>query len=324
MTVSGSSFNTAFAMMQQTQQTQRSSTPSSSEITSDIMEISDLDGDSLLSIDEVNLSDESFSNMDEDGDGSLSSEELETSFSALLESMGNQSTSPEEFGDLLANMGLDVPPPPQNAGNNSNISDMVDEVFAQNDLNEDGTLSVDELDISDELLSIIDSDEDGSVTEEELESGLRTLFSSVENGERTQEDVGDDLTSLGVTPPPPSSEAGSSGGQGEGSGSGESSSSDETYDAADLNEDGTVTSAEQAQYDATTGTISNDDMSDYTMNLVNSFMDAVKNESGSSEEIELSQFKSIMTMVNNEIQDSSTAQKLNTYVSNLDLGLQSA
>jgi len=233
MTVSGSSFNTAFAMMQQTQQTQRSSTPSASEIASDIMEISDLDSDSLLSIDEVNLSDETFSNMDEDGDGSLSSEELETSFSALLESMGNQSTSPEEFGDLLANMGIDVPPPP-------------------------------------------------------------------------------------------SSEAGASGGQGSGGGAGESNSSNETYDAADLNEDGTVTSSEQAQYDATTGTISNDDMSDYTMNLVNSFMDAVKNESGSSEEIELSQFKSIMTMVNNEIQDSSTAQKLNTYVSNLDLGLQSA
>jgi len=323
MTISGSSFNTAYATMQQSQKNQA---PSASEITSDIMEVSDLDADSLLSIDEVSLSDETFSNMDEDGDGSLSSEEIETSFSALLENMKNQTTTPEEFGTLLTNMGLEVPKAPQNMANTSNtpnIADLASEIFAQNDVNQDGTLSVDELDISDELLSIIDSDDDGSITEEELESGLKTLFDSVESGEKTKEEVGQELTSLGVPPPPPSSETG--GGQsGGGGGSEESSSSEETYDAADLNEDGTVTSAEQAEYDALNGTISSDEMADYTMNLVGTLMDAMKNESESPDDIELSQFKSVMTMVNNEIQDNSTAEKLNAYVSNLDLGLKSA
>lgn len=65
-------------------------------------------------------------------------------------------------------------------------------------------------------------------------------------------------------------------------------------------------------------------MIDYTMKLVSTLMDALKTEDDTSDSMDLSKFKSIMSMVNNEIQDASTAQKLNAYVSNLDLGLKSA
>lgn len=318
MNISSSSFNST--MTQQVQQPQRSAPPSATELSSKVMETSDLNSDSLLSIDEVNISDETFSSMDEDGDGSLSSSELETSFSTMLDNIKNQTTSPKEFAELLTNMGLDVPAPPSKGGGMPNVSEMASDIFSKNDTNEDGLLSVDELDISEELMSIIDSNEDGSITQEELSQGLKTLFESVESGEKSKEEVGDALTSLGVEPPQGRPEGGpGGGGQGGGGGGGESASTDE-YEEADLNEDGIVTTAEQAQYDG----ISSTDMADYTMDLVSTLMDALKNEDDSSDSMDLSKFKSIMSMVNNETQDNSTAQKLNAYISNLDLGLKSA
>ncbi len=314
MNISSSSFSSS--MMQQSQ---RSAPPSATELSSKVMETSDLDSDSLLSIDEVNLSDEAFSSMDEDGDGSLSSSEIETSFSAMLDSMKNQNTSPEEFGTLLTNMGLDVPAPPSKNGAMPNASELASDIFSKNDTNEDGLLSVDELDISEELLSSMDSDEDGNISQEELAQGLQTLFDNVESGEMSKEEVGDELTSLGVEPPAGGQGPGG-GGPGGGGGGGESSTEEE-YDEADINEDGVVTAAEQAEYDGTTTT---DDMTDYTMKLVSTLMDALKTEDDTSDSMDLSKFKSIMSMVNNETQDSATAQKLNAYVSNLDLGLKSA
>lgn len=316
MNISSSSFSSS--MMQQAQQTQRSAPPSAAELSSKVMETSDLDSDSLLSIDEVKLSDEVFSSIDEDGDGSLSSRELETSFSDMLEGMKNQTTSPEEFGTMLSNMGLEVPPPPQQGGGMPNVSEMASEIFSKNDTDEDGLLSIDELDISEELMSAMDSDSDGSITQEELEQGLKTLFDSVESGEKSKEEVGEQLTSLGVEPPQ-GAPGGGPGGGGPGGGGGESASTEE-YDEADTNEDGIVSTAEQAAYDGT----SSDDMTDYTMKLVSTLMDALKSEDDSSDTMDLSKFKSIMSMVNNETQDGATAQKLNAYVSNLDLGLKSA
>jgi len=316
MNISNSSFNSS--MMQQAQQTQRSAPPSASELSSKVMETSDLDSDSLLSIDEVNLSEEIFSSIDEDGDGSLSSSEIETSFSAMLDGMRNQSTSPEEFGELLSSMGLEVPSRPQKGAAMPDASQMASEIFSKNDTNEDGLLSIDELDISEELMSAMDSNADGNITQEELAQGLQTLFDNVESGEMSKEEVGDKLTSLGVEPPVGGQGPGG-GGAGGGSGGGESASSEE-YDEADINEDGVVTAAEQAAYDG----ITSDDMADYTMKLVSTLMDALKSEDDSSDSMDLSKFKSIMSMVNNELQDGSTAQKLNAYVSNLDLGLKSA
>jgi len=314
MNISSSGFNNN--MMQQAQQMQRSASPSAAELSSKVMEVSDLNSDSLLAIDEVNLSDETFLAMDEDGDGSLSSSELETSFSSMLDGMKNKTTSPEEFGALLTNMGLDVPAPPSRGGSMPNASEMASEIFTKNDTNEDGLLSIDELDISEELMSVMDSDSNGNITQEELEEGLKVLFESVESGEKSKEEVGEQLTSLGVE----SSEGGKpSGGQG-GAPSGGGGESSEEYEEADTNEDGVVSDAEQAAYDGTTS----DDMTDYTMKLVSTLLDALKTEDDTSNSMDVSKFKSIMSMVNNETQDNVTANKLNTYVSNLDLGLKTA
>ena len=84
MNISSSNYSSNSSLIQQTQ---RSAPPSATELASSVMETSDLDSDSLLSIDEINLSEDAFSDMDEDGDGLLSSSEIENTFSSMLLSL---------------------------------------------------------------------------------------------------------------------------------------------------------------------------------------------------------------------------------------------
>lgn len=229
MNISSSSFDSS--MIQQMQQSGRKEPPSAADLTSEIMETSDINGDSLLSIDELNLSEETFSSMDEDGDGNLSSSEIQNSLSSMLDNMKNQNTSPEEFGQLLSNMGLEVPAPPPAMGGMPNTTQMASDIFSSSDADEDGLLSIEELGISNEIFTSLDTDEDGSISEEELAQGLSTLFDSVQSGEMSKEEAGEVLSALGVPPPP------SGGGKPQGGGGGSSS---EEYDEADTNQDGTV------------------------------------------------------------------------------------
>ncbi|MGB3751523.1 MAG: hypothetical protein WA945_08140 [Arcobacteraceae bacterium] len=199
--------------------------PSASDLSAEIMEINDLDSDSLLSIEEIGLSQEDFGSYDTDSDGFLSSDELEETLASKLDSVKDNELTLESFASLLSDMGVEVPEPP-----------------------------------------------------------------------------------AGGTPPP-------------GGGGGATASSEEEFDEADANEDGIVTDAEQAAYDGVT----QDEVQDYALKLVSSLLDALKEESGDqSDSMDLSKFKSVMSMINNEIQETDTANKLNTYVSNLDLGLKTA
>jgi len=302
----GISSTTSSSMMQQMmQQTQQQKAPSSVELVSQIMEASDVDASNSLSIEELGLSQEDFSSYDTDSDGSLSTEELEETLSSKLDSIKNQELTPQSFASMLSEMGVEVPTPPAQQG--PNASQVAAEVFSTKDSNENGLMTIDELGISEELFSTWDTDEDGAITQEELEEGLTTLFSSVESGETSKAEAGEVLSTLGVQPqgggtPPP---AGGGGG----------SSEEEEFDEADANEDGIVTDAEQAAYDGTGG----DEMQEYALKLVSSLIDALKEESQTdSESMDLSKFKSVMSMVNNETQEGTTANKLNTYVSNLD------
>jgi len=206
--------------------------PSASDLSAEIMEINDLDSDSLLSIEEIGLSQEDFGSYDTDSDGFLSSDELEETLASKLDSVKDNELTLEGFASLLSDMGVEVPPPPA-----------------------------------------------GGQPE-------------------------------GGTPPP----AGGGGGA-------TASSEEEEYDAADANEDGIVTDAEQAAYDG----VATDEVEEYALKLVSSLLDALKEESGTdSDSLDLSSFKSVMSMINNETQEENTANKLNTYISNLDLGLKTA
>lgn len=248
MNISNSSF--ANNMMPQVQQ--RREPPSSAQLSSDIMKTSDLNEDSSLSSDEINLSEELFTNMDQDGDGTLNSSEVENGLSSMLDDMKNQNTSPEEFGTMLSNFGLDVPPPPPNS-------------------------------------------QDGMETTENSDSVM-----------------GSDDTQAAPPPPPPPPPPPS----GEQGADDSSSSSDETYEAADTNEDGTVSAEELAAYTAT----QNKDMTEYTMKLVSTLLDGLKDEqekNGTDDDLDLSQYKQVMSMVNEQTQEPKTSEMLSKYISQI-------
>lgn len=310
MNISSTSFSSS---MMQMQTMQRKEPPSASELSSKVFENSDSDADGLLSIDELGLNEESFSNIDTDGDGSLSSSELEQSISSSLEEMKDKTTDPKSFGEYLSSLGLEVPPPPPQKGM-PNVSNMALEIIGSSDADEDGLLSLEELGIDKELFKSMDSDEDGKISQEELENKLTSLFEDLKNEDIEPNEFKETMNALGVSAPSENSSqsAGASGGQGGGGGG----SSDEDYEEADTNQDGTVSAAEYMAY---YGTNETDDLEQYTMDLVATLMDALKSESSDEEtNIKLSQFKDIMKMVNNQIQDPNTAQELNTYLSNLD------
>lgn len=305
--------NTGYSS-QMAQQMQRREPPSAADLAGKVLQSSDSDGDSLLTIEEIGLSEESFSSLDTDGDGSLSTTELEESLSSKMESMKNKELTPEEFGSFLSELGLEVPPPPQGKEGSMppppDASQMASDIFSTKDGDSDGLLSIDELGIDEALFASLDSDEDGSITQEELEKGISGLFESEQSGEISKEELGEALESLGVEAP-----KGGPGGAPMGAGGG--SSEDEEYDEADLNQDGIVSAAEKA---IAQGTSTDSSMEEYTLDLVSTLMDALKsekeeNESGS--DIELSQFKEIMGMLNSQLQDTQTKEKLDKYLSNL-------
>lgn len=307
MNILSSSYDST--MMQQMQQTQRKEPPSAEELADKIMEASDANGDSLLSIDELNISEELFENMDEDGDGTLSNSEILNSLSSMLEDMKNKKTSPQEFGQLLSDMGLDVPPPPPPMGGMPDTSKMAADIFSSKDTDSDALLSIEELDISEELFATLDTDEDGSISEDELAQGLTVIFESVQNGEMSKDEAGEVLSQLGLEKP-------QGNGQPMGGGAGGGDSSEEEYEDADTNQDGVVSAAEYAAYYGS----SNDDMANYTVNLVSTLIDALKTEAQENEtdeSIDLSQFKQIMTMVNEQIQDPKTSEILDKYISQI-------
>jgi len=294
MTIS-SSYSSSIASTQYTQGTQHKQPPSASDLVSQLMSKSDANEDGLLSVDELsNLSEESFSKMDTNGDGNLSTDELTTSFSSLMESIKNKETSPEEFGNLLSSMGLDVPPPPPPQGGGApNVEEMTTQIFDAKDTNQDGFVSADELDLDSELFSSMDSDGDGNISKSEMETGLKSLFESAKNGDIDKETFSSIMDKLGVeAPPPPPPPSGS---------------------------------GEESDESTTASTSSTTSMEEYTLKLVSTLLEALQSEqSNNSDEessLDLKKFKEMMTMVNTQTQNGQTANALSEFLKNLTAGV---
>lgn len=313
MNVSSTSY--ASSMVQQIQGMQgmqRKEPPSATELASQVFESSDTDTDGLLTLEELGIDEEIFASMDSDGDGSLNSSELANSISSQLQNMKDKTSSPQQFGEFLSSLGLEVPPPPQHGGM-PNISNMASDIFNSSDADDDGLLSMEELGLDDqELFDSMDSDEDGMISQEELENKFASLFEELKNGDIEPSEFEQTMSALGAQTPsaPPG------GGMMAGGGAGGGSSEEENYDAADSNQDGTVSAAEWAAYYGTSESSQND-MEKYTMDLVSTLIDALKQESTNDDNLELSQFTDIMKMVNNQFNDSNLAKQLNTYLDNL-------
>ncbi|MDC7217876.1 MAG: EF-hand domain-containing protein [Spirochaetales bacterium] len=90
-----------------------------------LMEELDSDGDSMISAEESGLSEELFNNLDTDGDGNLSAEELQASM-----------TPPEGMGNAVAS---------SSSSSSSSGSEDSEEEYDEYDFNQDGVVTLDEL-----------------------------------------------------------------------------------------------------------------------------------------------------------------------------------
>ncbi|MBI3873874.1 MAG: hypothetical protein HY307_02525, partial [Arcobacter sp.] len=110
-------------------------------------------------------------------------------------------------------------------------------------------------------------------------------------------------------------------------------SASKTYEAADTNQDGTVSAAEYEAYygtatassgtataissSDTTNSSASNDIATYVMKLVTTLVDSLKKEqeaNGTDDKTNLSQFKQIMSMVNEQTQDAKTKEMLGEYL----------
>jgi Ca2+-binding EF-hand superfamily protein len=278
-------------------------TPPTSNISRDIITQSDENGDSSLSIDELGISEDLFSSLDSDGDSLVTQNEIANAIDSKLSEFGDSIPSAQEFGSLLSDLGLQMPPPPGQQENSSNASsNFASQLMSAYDTDGDSLLSAEEVSIlSENEFSALDADGDGSITEDELSSAIDEVASS--------------STETQMAPPPPPGGGGMSGG-----GSSESED-DETYSALDTNEDGVVSQEEleaaygiQTEDENTTTTSQTSATNNDLANGVKMLLDAIKyNSEGNEENIDLSNFSNIMKMMNSQSNNS----ELNTYVNNL-------
>ncbi len=165
----------------------------------DIMSSKDADKSGSLSASELGVSQDNVAEYDTDGDGQVSSSELQAALKAKREkmqaSMQSEMLQSGQMGMLQASMGRGMDMSKVDTKMSQNI-------ISEKDANKDGVLSAAELGVSADKLSKVDADGDGGVSESELTASLKSHRETMmsENG--------------GKMPPPPGGAEGSGGGQG--------------------------------------------------------------------------------------------------------------
>lgn len=158
------------------------------KVAADIFKAKDSDSSGSLSATELGTTSESLAEFDTNGDGEISSAELQAGLKARREkmqaSMENQLASDGQMGMLQASMG-------QGMDMSAMDTKMSQSIMSEKDADADGLLSAEELGVSAENLSAVDTDGDGSVSESELTVSLKAHREEMmaENG--------------GAMPPPP-------------------------------------------------------------------------------------------------------------------------
>lgn len=268
-----------------------------SNISKDIISKSDTNSDSSLSIDELGINQDQFSALDSNGDSLVTQDEIASAIDNKLASYNGEMPSKEDFASMLSDLGLEMPKPPTKNENSSSAgSDFSSLIMSQYDSNGDSSLSSDEVSIlTNDEFSALDSNGDGTISTDELSSAFEQVASSSNSATQS-------------APPP----------------SGGSSGASVKYDEDDTNKDGVVSQEEKnaalgISTDSTTSSTSVASNQD-TKDSIKLLLDTIKlNSQSSSEELDLSNFKNIMKMMNNQNNNSD----LNSYVSNLSTSTSS-
>lgn len=246
-------------------------------ISKDIVTKNDTNSDSSLSIDELGMNQEQFSALDTDSDGLVSQNEIASAIDSKLSSFDGKMPSKEEFASLLSDLGLQMPEAPKSKESN----DFSSMIMSSYDSDGNSLLSSSEVSmLNEDEFSALDTNSDGSISSEELSTAVESV---AKNSQHTNN-----------PPPPPNAIS--------------SQSSSQEYDELDTNQDGVVSLEEK---NSSLGISSNNSSIKDTIKLL---LDTIKsNSSDDSQDIDLSNFKNIMKMVNNQTNNS----ELNSYVKNL-------
>lgn len=141
------------------------------DLSGKVVDSRDADGDGKLTTKEINLSTESFTKADTDSDGVLSEEELaagiESDMQVMQEVMnqfmaGGKTPDFNELQNLMSDSSTERP----------SAADTSSKIISDYDGDGDGMLSTSELAIDEDAFNQLDSDGDGNVSQEELTSTL--------------------------------------------------------------------------------------------------------------------------------------------------------
>lgn len=194
----------------------------------------DLDGDESLSVEEFGGPEELFSEIDADGDGLLTEQEMQSHHEAKM-----AEGPPADAMGMAGGM-----TPEEIAGR----------ILAEMDSDEDGGLSISELGVSDNIFAEADTDGDGIISQAELEVTLQDLAS--QRADAVFETLGGNTDGELSA-----SEMGSSGS----SGASGSSDDEEDYDDMDTNKDGVVS---REEYEAAMGSVSSKGLAAYLIQML--------------------------------------------------------
>ncbi|WP_072680558.1 EF-hand domain-containing protein [Arcobacter sp. LA11] len=265
--------------------------PTSTSMASHMISKKDSDSDSSLSIEEMGISEDSFSSFDLDSDGLINQSELTSAIDSKMSEFNGEMPSKEEFQSILSSFGFDGP------STNNTLSSYARETISSVLSNYDA----DNLTESDAQSIVAAFKEAGIQPSSELASAMEEAgFDAHEVG--TLAGVG---AAQGGTPPPPPS----------GSGGTSSSESEEEFDVLDTNEDGVVSLSELEEAYGT----SQSDTSELSSNQQNALdnlsvlMDMLKSNSENEESsIDSKSFDGLLKAINNQNSNS----EINSYLQN--------
>ena len=262
--------------------------PTSSNMANHMISKKDSDSDDSLSIEEMGISEDSFSSFDLDSNGLVNQSELTSAIDSKMSEFDGEMPSKDEFQSILSSLGFEGPSGSEGISTSENtISSILSNYDADN------------LSQSDAQSIVAAFKEAGIQPSSDLASAMEEAgFDAQEVG--TLAGVG--AAQGGMPPPPPS-------------GGGSSSSAEEIFDVLDTNEDGVVSLAEledaYGTTDSKTSGLSSNDQN--ALDNLGVLMDMLKSNSEDDDSsVDSKSFDGLLKAINNQNNNS----EINSYLQN--------